>query len=73
VLDELSAARNTALPASLALRCPTTPSFPISANVPTGTADQDVGEDMNYPIISADSHITEHPDTYRAFIDRACA
>ncbi|NJN52327.1 MAG: amidohydrolase family protein, partial [Gammaproteobacteria bacterium] len=25
---------------------------------------------MNYPIISADSHITEHPDTYTAYIDR---
>jgi predicted TIM-barrel fold metal-dependent hydrolase len=26
---------------------------------------------MNYPVISADSHITEHPDTYTAYIDRA--
>ena len=26
---------------------------------------------MQYPIISADSHITEHPDTYRAYIDSA--
>ena len=26
---------------------------------------------MSYPVISADSHITEHPDTYTAHIDRA--
>jgi len=26
---------------------------------------------MDYPVISADSHITEHPDTYRAHIDAA--
>jgi predicted TIM-barrel fold metal-dependent hydrolase len=26
---------------------------------------------MSYPIISADSHITEHPDTYTGHIDRA--
>jgi predicted TIM-barrel fold metal-dependent hydrolase len=26
---------------------------------------------MDFPVISADSHITEHPDTYRNFIDRA--
>ena len=26
---------------------------------------------MNYPIISADSHITEHPDTYVRYIDSA--
>ena len=26
---------------------------------------------MRYPIISADSHITEAPDTYIAHIDRA--
>ena len=26
---------------------------------------------MSYPIISADSHITEAPDTYTANIDRA--
>ncbi len=26
---------------------------------------------MSYPIISADSHITEHPDTYTQHIDRA--
>ena len=26
---------------------------------------------MSYPIISADSHITEAPDTYTAHIDRA--
>ena len=26
---------------------------------------------MNYPVISADSHITEHPDTYVAHIDAA--
>jgi uncharacterized protein len=26
---------------------------------------------MEYPIISADSHITEHPDTYRNYIDAA--
>ena len=26
---------------------------------------------MSYPIISADSHITEHPDTYVAHIDAA--
>ena len=26
---------------------------------------------MSYPIISADSHITEHPDTYTKHIDRA--
>jgi predicted TIM-barrel fold metal-dependent hydrolase len=26
---------------------------------------------MEQPVISADSHITEHPDTYRKFIDRA--
>jgi predicted TIM-barrel fold metal-dependent hydrolase len=26
---------------------------------------------MDYPIISADSHITEHPDTYKGYIDRA--
>ncbi len=26
---------------------------------------------MGYPIISADSHITEHPDTYTAYIDSA--
>jgi predicted TIM-barrel fold metal-dependent hydrolase len=26
---------------------------------------------MSYPIISADSHITEHPDTYTAYIDSA--
>ncbi len=26
---------------------------------------------MSYPIISADSHITEHPDTYTAYIDPA--
>jgi hypothetical protein len=24
---------------------------------------------MDYPVISADSHITEHPDTYRAHIE----
>ncbi|MEQ8859976.1 MAG: amidohydrolase family protein [Pseudomonadales bacterium] len=26
---------------------------------------------MDYPVISADSHITEHPDTYRNYIDAA--
>lgn len=26
---------------------------------------------MDHPVISADSHITEHPDTYRAYIDPA--
>ena len=26
---------------------------------------------MDYPVISADSHITEHPDTYIAHIDAA--
>ena len=26
---------------------------------------------MDYPLISADSHITEAPDTYTAHIDRA--
>ena len=26
---------------------------------------------MSYPVISADSHITEHPDTYTGHIERA--
>ena len=30
-----------------------------------------LGEGMNYPIISADSHVTEHPDTYVGYIDSA--
>jgi predicted TIM-barrel fold metal-dependent hydrolase len=30
-----------------------------------------MGFKADYPVISADSHITEHPDTYRAHIDKA--